>query len=164
MLAKRLLALVAVIGFALGLAMVGDAVAGEYVKCRGIKHMVKWEQINVGDVDGHAIALYESKGVVTNLQGKTFADGWLVHEMGTFDFNSKTGAGSWQGYSELTSPEGDKVYLTWEGMPTKGPLTFIKGTGKYEGIKGKGTWSAGPPTKDPSEFYTNWEGEVELPR
>jgi len=107
MLAKRVFALIAVIGCAHGLALVGDAVAGEYVKCRGMKHMVKWEQINVGDVDGHAIAsLYESKGVVTNLQGKTFVDGWLVHEVGTFDFNSKTGPGSWQGYSELTSPEG----------------------------------------------------------
>ena len=158
----KIFSFIVLITLALSIALMADALAGKYVKCRGVKHMVKWEQINVGDVEGHAIVLYESKGVVTNLQGK--ADGWIVHEMGTFDFNTKSGAGSWHGYSELTNPQGDKVYLTWEGMPTKGPLTFIKGTGKYEGIKGKGTWSAGPPAGDANEFYTNWEGEVELLR
>jgi hypothetical protein len=162
---SKLIAFIALITLAFAVTLIGDALAGEYVKIRSIKHMVKFDQINLGDEGGHAVALYESKGIVTNRAGKGLFDGWLLHEMGIFDFNAKTGAGSWHGYTEYASREGDKVYISWEGT-TQGPVKILGGTGKYQGIGGKGTWLEDPSTKtsDPTWFMTLWEGEMELPR
>jgi hypothetical protein len=38
----------------------------------------------------------------------------------------------------------------------------VKGTGKFEGIKGGGTAKDYPLS--PEQSYVDWEGEVELPR
>jgi hypothetical protein len=161
---SKVMAMMVLIAFAMSIVLVGNAVAGEKFKARAVKHVLKWEQINVGDEEGHVVVLYESKGISNDLQGKSYTDGWVNHEKGLFDMNNKTGAGSCQGYSEFTSKEGEKIFSKWEGSMANGTWTFFKGTGRYEGIRGGGTWSPGPPTSDPGYFSTNHEGEVELPR
>ena len=40
--------------------------AGEKFKAHGASTNVKWEQIEVGDVEGHVIAITESKAVYFN--------------------------------------------------------------------------------------------------
>ncbi len=42
-----------------------------------------------------------------------------------------------------------------------GTWKAVKGTGKFEGIQGKGTWQFYPVG---DQAYHDWEGEVELPR
>jgi len=44
----------------------------------------------------------------------------------------------------------------------KGTYTMIKGTGKFSGIKGKASWVA--YVVAPSQFYTDEEWDIELPR
>jgi hypothetical protein len=64
----------------------------------------------------------------------------------------------------MTDKDGDKAYFKWDQKPS-GPnrMTFYKGTGKFKGIQGKGTWSP-IYTADPTEMFADWEGEIELPR
>jgi hypothetical protein len=118
------------------------------------------------------IAVYEHKGIGINMEGKTFGDGMVRWETGLVDMNFKTGLGSGHGYGVVTDRDGDKYYFTWKGKRVKGgklgtgywesELTIVKGTGKYEGIQGKGiSYSYQVAEK---QSYADWEVEVELPR
>jgi len=160
----KIVGIMALIVFTISIILVGNTLAGEKFKGRTVKHMLKWEQINVGDEEGHVLVLFEAKGISTDLQGKSYTDGWVEHEEGLFDMNTKTGAGSCQGYSEFASKDGEKIYIKWKGTAANGTWTFFKGTGRYDGIRGGGTWAPGPPSSDPGYFSSHWEGEVELPR
>ena len=117
----------------------------------------------MADEKDHVLALNEFKGIIFCTEGKTFLDGVLAYGNGIVDINPKTGT-SGEGYNIFTDKDGDKIYLKWAWKPT-GPnsLTFYKGTGKFEGIQGEGTWSL-VSTPDPNLWYCPIEGEVELPR
>ncbi len=167
----KIVVMMALMVFATGILLVGDAVAGEYVKVRNANHNVKWQQIDVGDLDGHVIAIGEVKGVTTNLERKWFNDGWSFRGMGLYDLNPKTGLGAGHGYGEHTDRDGNKYYFIWEGKSLKGgkygtdywegTWKAIKGTGKFEGIHGKGTFQS---YAIGDQAFDDWEGEVELPR
>jgi len=161
----KLAAFIALITFAFGVAIVGDALAGEKVKFRCAVYSVKWEQIPVGDEEGHVVAAYEGKGISTNMQGKKFLDGWPYRESGLMDINGKAGTLSCQGYGEFTDQDGDKIYVAWEGKKVKtneGTVNLIKGTGKWQGIHGKGNWIGYFAASD--RWYSDAEWDVELPR
>jgi hypothetical protein len=163
----KVLAFIALITLAFGVALVGDALAGEKVKARTVLYRVNWQQIEVGDQKGHVYVLYESKGIETILQGKAFCDGWSLRQGGFLDINLKSGAGYAHGFEVMTDKDGDKIFDTWEGKPGKGGLwegtwTYTGGTGKWQGIQGRGTWITHEPA--PGQSYDDWEGEVELPR
>jgi len=167
----KIFALIALITLAFSVALVGNSLAAEKVKARNVNHTVKWEQINVGDEDGHVVAVEENKGITTNLERKGFGDGWSVGAKSLYDMNLKTGLGSGHGYGETIDRDGDKCYWTWEGKGLKGgkfgtgywagTFTFVKGTGKFEGIQGKGTFQT---YTIGGQAYADWEAEVELPR
>jgi len=104
----KLIPFIALITLAFAIAFVGDAVAGEKIKLRTVKYAVKWEAINVGDEEGHVVAIQEAKGIVSNREGKPFGEGWVHRYVATIDMNYKTkfGIGHW--YEEVTDPAGDK--------------------------------------------------------
>ena len=131
----RVIALLALVALFLGVVAVGDAAAGEKFKLRAVRQNVKWEQIAVGDQEGHVFALAESKGIQNNMEGKAFCNGWFNRDVGFFDLNLKTGVWSGHGCMDLLSPGGDKIFMSWEGSNNKGTCVFVKGTGKFEGIK-----------------------------
>ena len=163
----RLFAFITLITMAFGVALVGNALAGEKVKFRTGLYGTKWEQVAVGDEEGHIIGIYESKGLSTNLEGKKFLDGWLLRESGLMDIDGKAGTWSAQGYGEWTDGDGDKIFITWEGKKDKNELgkgtnAMVKGTGKWQGIQGKGTWVAAPAMDN--RWYSDGEWNVELPR
>ena len=168
---SKIIALTALIIFAFAIVGLSNAVAGEKFKGRTVKHNVKWEPINVPDEEGHVIAVYEHKGIGTNMEGKTFGDGTVSWETGLLDMNFKTGLGSGHGYGVVTDRDGDKYFFTWKGKRVRGEKgwtgywisqwTIVKGTGKYEGIQGKGTSYTYNVAKGQS--YSDWEAEVELP-
>ena len=137
--------------------------AGEKFKCRNVWFGTKWDAINMADEKDHVVGLNEFKGIIFCMEGMTFLDGVLAYGNGIVDINPKTGP-SGDGYNIFTDKDGDKIYLKWAWKPT-GPnsLTFYKGTGKFEGIQGEGTWSL-VSTPDPNLWYCPIEGEVELPR
>ncbi len=160
---SKIVGMMALIAFAMGILLVGDALAGEKFKCREVTYVTKSEKINVGDEKGHVIAIMEGKGIQSNKEGKTFCEGWVHWEAGRLDINPKTGV-TGNGYLALTDKDGDKIYMRWDiKPPSPNEWAFLKGTGKFEGIKGKGTFSS-THTSDPTLFYVDWEGEFVLPR
>jgi hypothetical protein len=165
---SKIVAMVALIAFAMGIFLVDDALAGERHKTRSVTHNVKWNPINVPDEQGHVIASLENKGIVTNLEGKAFCDGWLVEFQALWESNPKMDIGAGYGYWGGTDRDGDKVYARWEAKKVKGDphsrgtLTIIKGTGKWEGIQGRHTFVG--TVVAPGEQYADQDWDIELPR
>jgi len=163
----KLFVFIALITFAFGVTLVGDALA-EKVKNRIVGYTIKWEQVEVGDQEGHVVAAHESKGINTTVMGRTLPDGMLYRLPALYDGNLKTGVGSHvAAYSEYTDRDGDKIYSKEKGKfvgggKGEGEWTFARGTGKFEGIQGKGTWIS--YSLNPTQWYVDWEGEVELPK
>ena len=144
------------------MSTIGNAVAAEKIAGRNVKYNVKWEQIDVGDEEGHVVAVYEHKGIDSRTDGNAF----VLWECGILDINLKTGVGSGNGYGTLTDKDGDKIYYTWKGKTAgkgvwKGPVAYTTGTGKFGGIKGGGTFTH--YSIAPRLGYADWELEVELP-
>jgi len=168
--AFRVIAFLGLIGLFLGVVALGNAMAGEKFKFRTVKHFVKFETINVGDEEGHIIAVSEAKGLVSNKEGKWFGDGWPHHFVALFDINPKIGVVVGHGYEYVTDPDGDRYYYSWEGKAVRenyweGTYTMLKGTGKFEGIKGNGSWTCVVlPGQPPELFYADEEWDIELPR
>jgi hypothetical protein len=168
---SKIIAMMALTAFAMSIFLVGDAVAGEKFKGRTIDYATKWEQVGVPGNEKHLMAVAETKGISSNKEGKAYGEGTVERSVGVFDIDLKTETGFAHGYREITDRDGDKIYYRWEGTRIKGKLwgsqwdgksTILRGTGKYEGIQGKGTWSYHNPA--PMQTVTDWEIEVELPR
>ena len=167
----KIVGMMALIVFAIGIVLVGNGLAGEKFKGRTVHSNTKWQQIDVGDEDGHVVAILESKGVATNMEGKWFGDGCAYRHVGLLDMNLKTGLGSGHYYGDYTDKDGDKWYFISEGKAVIGGQfgayywesrwKVVNGTGKFKGIKGGGTarWY---PVGD--QGYHDWECEIELPR
>ncbi len=163
----KLIAFITLITLAFSVVLVGNALAEEKIKLRTAKYWVKWEQIEVGDQEGHVIALLETKGITTNKEGKSFGDGWVHRMTLLIDTNQKTGLGSLQGYEEVTDRDGNKYCYRTEGKivsaaKAEGRYTLVKGTGKLEGIRGRGTWVSITPVR--GQNYTDEEWDIEIPQ
>jgi hypothetical protein len=161
---SRIMAMIALITFAFGMAAIDNAVAGEMKKksWHGATYIVKWEQIEVGDEEGHVIAVYESKAI--HFDDQT-GEATPSQDFGVMDLNLKTGEGFGHGYGVGTDKDGDKTYRTWEGKSVgdhwEGTFEEVKGTGKFEGIKAKGTWKS--YSVAPGQNYEIVEGEGNYP-
>ncbi len=166
---SKMVAMTALIVFAMGILLVGNAVAGEKFKARTVTYTVKFQAIDIPDEKGHVLYVFEQKGIVTvfeGLQAKKYMDGIVNTSWGVADANPKTEQWSGRGYAERIDRDGDKIYMTWEGRLGKkgveGTLIFVKGTGKFEGIKGKASWLG--VLVAPNQAYNDFEGEIEWPR
>jgi hypothetical protein len=160
---SKIVAVMALMAFVMSIFLVGDAVAGDKIKGRTVWVTTKWEQINVGDEKDHVVAAGELKGISSNMQGKSFGDGWLLWCGYVMDISSTIGANS-NGYGTWTDKDGDKIYWKFDQKSSSPAIwTFYKGTGKFREVQGKGT-SVWVVTAEPTLNYTEWEIEVELPR
>ena len=137
------------------------------VTCRTVWYATSFQSIPVGDVEGHIIFLFEAKGI-------TFCEPWgacLIKESTTGDRTK--GLGPAEGYDIYTFPDGSTITEKFTGEATsagtgktgtgagEGTLTFVSGTGKFQGIQGGGTfkwWVLGP-----GQWYADFEGEYTLP-
>jgi len=162
----RVMALITVIALFVGVTVMGEAIAGEKVKGRGVAYMTNWQSAKVADREGHVMGFWEGKGVQTVISGPRYVDGAAYNEVGVVDLlNPQTGERKgMHGYNEVICRDGDKIYLQWEfthaseGM-LHGTWEYYLGTGRYKGIKGKGTYSSHVLG---DRWYADWEGEVEL--
>ncbi len=168
---SKIIGMMALIAFVMGIVLVGDAPAGERYKIRIVWYFTMWNQIDVPGEEKHLLAVDESKGINSNMEGKEFLEGAVLRGAEVVEIDLKAETGSNHGYMESTDRDGDKIYYRGEGRRMKGKywastwegrLTILRGTGKYEGIKGKGTASSYPIA--PKQAYSDWEIEVELPR
>ncbi len=160
---SKILTVTTVVLFIFGLAMIDCAVAGEKVKWHGASFTTNWQQIEVGDEEGHVMAVFEQKQIYINEKTGEKTASTAVNSV---DMNLKTGLGTVTGWGWSADKDGDKIMRTHEGKPVgkghwQGTWIYVKGTGKYEGIKGGGTWGSYPLT--PQQSYVEVEGEVEMP-
>ena len=165
----KIVGMMVLIAFAMGIFLVGDAVAGERGKVAGrqVYYITTIQTLKVPDVEGHAVSLIEAKGIFSS-------EKWgaaLLYQITTVDFIK--GAGTYQAYTQTTYPDGSTTTSKSEGK-SKGSgagvtgmasgestWTYIKGTGKFQGIQGGGTsktYNLGP-----GQFYNDMEGEYTLP-
>jgi len=75
---------------------------------------------------------------------------------------------SQRGFCKYTYLNGDITLMEWDGEANGGNINFIHGTGKWEGIKGKGTWNmiqrAKPASQDTMQSCRKLMGTFELPK
>jgi hypothetical protein len=112
------------------------------------------EMIPIGDVEGHGVGFLVRQGAVF------LENGEMAWAKSVVLFDMIKGAGPFDQYSTLTFQDGSTIITrtkgTAEATPTgvstaaKWTGEIIKGTGRFEGIKGTGTSTAKmlPPGKD----------------
>ena len=163
---SKILGIMVLVAFVMGIFLVANAVAAEKFKWRGVWYMVKVHSVDVPGEEGRIMLIREDKGILTVLQGSKLMDGMAGVNVPSVDLNTKTGTGFGHGAILFTDRDGDKMYWSYEGRVVKGsmsgPMTFVRGTGKFEGLKAKATFSTVPIA--PNQFYADWEGEMELPK
>ncbi len=160
---SKVVGMMVLIVFAMTIILAGNALAGEKIKWRAVWYMVKAETVNVPSEEGRILILYENKGILSVFQGNKAMDGLAGINVGVVDANTKTGAGFGHGELHFFNAKGDKMYWKWEGKGEKGvwsgQCTAIKGTGKFEGLKGQARWTQFSINE--KQNYVEWEGELE---
>ena len=131
--------------------LLGSATQAEAktMKFRNVGHVAKVEMFEVGDVEGHYIGAYERKGLAFHDKGEIA----IQFCQGTFD--STGGITSYQGHSILHFEDGSTVSMKYQGESKPAPgekmrtseatFEFTMGTGRFEGIKGRGSFSGMEP-------------------
>lgn len=141
---KALAITVGVVVFAACLGIIVTNAAADTSKSKVTSYITKMEVVPVADVPGHVCGIYERRGVVIFENGDEAA----YWNCGTFDFIKKSGP--YQGYCILTFKDGSTIVIKNKGTLTipkggKSPVsegtgTYVKGTGRFEGIKGNLTF------------------------
>ena len=150
---------------------VGSSQAGaETAKGRIVYHFFKVEPIEVGDVPGHVIGVADGRGLI-------FLDtGEVGTELLKIMFDYTNGSGPFQGYRVDTFQDGSSRICKGQGTTTALPsevstfnatFTYIKGAGRFKGIKGTGSLTGKRMSPlipgGPTDSYLDWEGEYTLP-
>jgi hypothetical protein len=125
------------------------------------------DSIVVGDEMGHLLTLTVSDGENVSTADNAFMDGAKIVNMGYSDLIK--GNGTQQGYVKFAAGD-DMAFAKWEGKVTtvpdtagapvtsfEGTFTYIKGAGKFESIKGSGTFKGGFTSK--TEYFAEWQGK-----
>jgi hypothetical protein len=122
------------------LLMPATQAGAEGFKCKITNYVTKVEFIPVGDAKGHIMGVYERRGLVL------FEDGEVATLLsrGTFDWTNGNGPG--EKYTQMTFKDGSTTWSKSHATATRGPgekLTsikftgeYVKGTGRFKGIKG----------------------------
>ena len=108
------------------------------------------ERLKVSEIEGVFIGVLDRKGL------SIFENGDIAPTNCRGIFDTKKG---FQGYSSLSFADGSTLVLSWKGPTSSIPpggdyygysvaFEYVKGTGRFEGIKGSGTFSAKGPTWD----------------
>jgi len=132
------------------------------VKYKYTSQFTKLEYVLLPDVKGHVVGVFERRGVAI-FENEVAA----VTIRGTFDMIK--GKGTFQAYTQLTYEDGSTTLMKASGTKVFAPGSklrlykevkgeYIKGTGRFEGIKGKISATGKeitPYTKDKTK-QDNW--------
>jgi len=124
--------------------LLGSAVqaGAETMNYKIYTYTIKQESVQIGDVEGH------NMGLITRRAFCVFENGDVATQSSVITNDMIKGSGSAIQYSTMTFADGStimmKVRVTMEGADagiSKSRITreIIKGTGRFEGIKGTGT-------------------------
>lgn len=109
---------------------------------------------------------FDLKGMVRSDSNSEFLNN--VSEWCVGLFSNVGGKISQRGFCKYTYLNGDINLIEWDGEANGGNINFIYGTGKWEGIKGKGTWNmiqrAKPASQDTMQSCRKLMGTFELPK
>jgi hypothetical protein len=124
-------------GWVLGSASPAQA---EELKCRLISTVTKVETNKIDDQEGHIIGIFERKGLMLHDNGE------VANELNRGVIDVVAGVNKWQGYCLQTFKDGSTMMMKHQGTNDKGKIVeasfeFVKGTGRFEGIKGRGTYT-----------------------
>ena len=138
-------------------------------KVRTVYRYIKAEAAEVGDVPGHVVGIAEARGL-------TFPD---TGEVGTYlvqvTFDYVNGSGPHQGYATAVFEDGSEAIIKVEGMTTQveggktsdfeGKYTYMKGTGRFKGIQGSGSYTGKrlTPLAEGADSYSDATGSYTLP-
>lgn len=118
------------------------------------------KQGRLDDALGKTMLLMMFEGVNSNTGNTEFMDGAQV--IGMVSSESDGTISPFQGYFRIEK-EGDMVYLKIEGttilsdMSVEASFSIINGTGRYENIRGAGTYKGGYMSEN--IVATEWAGE-----
>jgi hypothetical protein len=142
--------------------------AAEEVAGRAVYHTQKMEQIEVGDVPGHIVGVGQHSGLAFRTKGPY--SGEVATRINTLYFDSVNGKGTFTAYAGHTYQEGSTQSYKASGtiMPVdggkrsvfEGTYEVIGGTGRFEGVKGKGTFKGERigSGKTGADSYVDWTG------
>jgi hypothetical protein len=145
--------------------MAGQTWAGEKGKfrCRGMIMSTKANAMEVPINPAHSFVQGETDGVVLNETGGTFLDQARYQVFYMYDMIGQNGKGD--GYKVFTLSDGSQIHARYQGeqkgTTETGTFTFIGGSGKYQNVKGQGTFHLTYITE--TLYVDRLEGEYELP-
>ena len=115
----------------------------ETLKFKSYTYVTKAEIVPVGDVNGHAV------GLTTRRAFLVFENGEVATQSSVSTSDAIKGSGSSVTYQTITFSDGSTIIIKSEGIVTgtapgaytsiKMTREIIKGTGRFEGIKGTGS-------------------------
>jgi hypothetical protein len=117
--------------------------ADETMNIHVVTHATSAQFQEVGDVDGHALGLARQSGLAL------FADGSVGTTYFTATNDYTKGAGTYIAYYNLTLKDGSVLWfkVTGSAKPDdtttifpEAPVSVLRGTGRFEGVKGDGTF------------------------
>ncbi len=127
----------------LGLFMAVSLAGAETIKGRTVYHFNKVEVVKVGDAPGHIVGVAEGSGLNSLDNGEVAAYSNKI----TIDYVD--GSGTFEGYGVNSYEDGSVTVVKVQGTTTalpggkvslfKGTYSFVKGTVRFEGIKGSGS-------------------------
>jgi hypothetical protein len=140
------------------------------VKCRETGHLPKVQVIEVGDVPGHIIFTAELAGISSCDDGSVAT----TSEKGMGDVTK--GSGKSQAYELVTFEDGSTQWVKTQNTITANPdgktarwegtFEYTKGTGRFEGIQGGGTFIGkrlAPVPGAGAQYYSDSTGTYTLP-
>ncbi len=145
--------------------LVGQTLKGHSV-LRGSPDAVK--VLEVGDIPGHVMILAQARGVAF-LQG-----GDTAKVTGTEVLDHSNGNGPYHGYEVLTFPDGSTILDEFEGVDETTPdgkdinfngrFTITGGSGRFAGIRGKGTQHGVNHVASGEGAYMDFEASYSITR
>jgi hypothetical protein len=127
-----------------GLVVPAFAYAQDLGTSRRVQSTAKVTTVEVGDVPGHVVGVVEFKGL------SFFADGEIATHTNPATFDLINGSGPHQGYVVHYFDDGStsieryqgEAKLSADGKRTvvSGTFQCVGGTGRFEGLKGEGTY------------------------
>ncbi len=132
----------------------------EDLKCKLISMITKADTNKIDDQEGHIIGIFERKGLMVHENGE------IANELNRGVFDSIKGVTKLQGYCLQTFKDGSTMMMRHQGINDKGKIVeasfeFIKGTGRFEGITGQGTYTG---QNYESFNYLQFTGTYTLPQ
>jgi hypothetical protein len=120
----------------------GEAKLAAYSVCRSAVI------VDMGPVGSNSSA--ECTGIVKTRDGSKLLDNLAIRCME--ESKARPEGYAFTGACIQTDGDGDKIFMTYEG-PEGGDITLLGGTGKYQNITGKGTWSVADAPGNTTQLF-----------